>query len=225
MGKFLSGVVFFSLLAGLGSRPVQAQTDVALSGYGAFNQSSSGSTTIQKPSDQAGFLIEARHISNPLVGYEVTYAYNRANQAYATSQPQACPAFGCSSSTAAVQANAHEITADWVASLRILNVRPFALAGGGVLVTVPQGGSVTTNVCGLLTPLCSSSTTAASTQTQAKAMFVYGAGVDWTVLPHLGLRFQYRGRVYKAPDLATAFSSTDKFTRTSEPVLGVFLRF
>ena len=131
MGKFLSGVVFFSLLAGLGSRPVQAQTDVALSGYGAFNQSSSGSTTIQKPSDQAGFLIEARHISNPLVGYEVTYAYNRANQAYATSQPQACPAFGCSSSTAAVQANAHEITADWVASLRILNVRPFALAGGG----------------------------------------------------------------------------------------------
>ena len=225
MGKFLSGVVLFSLLAGLGSRPVQAQTDVALSGYGAFNQSSSSSTTIQKPSDQAGFLIEARHISNPLVGYEVTYAYNRANQAYATSQPQACPAFGCSSSTAAVQANTHEITADWVASLRILNVRPFALAGGGVLVTVPQGGSVTTNVCGLLTPLCSSSTTAASTQTQAKAMFVYGAGVDWTVLPHLGLRFQYRGRVYKAPDLATAFSSTDKFTRTSEPVLGVFLRF
>jgi opacity protein-like surface antigen len=225
MGKFLGGILFFAFLAGFDSRPLWAQTDVAISGYGAFNQSTSSSATIQKPSDQAGFLIEARHISNPLVGYEVTYAYNRANQAYATSQPQVCPAFGCSSSTAAVQANAHEITADWVASLKILNVKPFALAGGGVLVTVPEGGSVTTVGCGLLNPLCSSSTTPASTQTQAKAMFVYGAGVDVAVLPHLGLRFQYRGRVYKAPDLVTAFSSTDKFTRTSEPVLGVFLRF
>jgi opacity protein-like surface antigen len=222
-GKILSGIVFFSLLAGFGSRPVCAQTDVAISGYGAFNQSSSGSTTIQKPSDQGGFLIEARHISNPLVGYEVTYAYNRANQAYATGQPQVCPAFGCSSSTAAVRANAHEITADWVASLKILNFRPFALAGGGVLVNVPEGGTFTTISCNLV--LCSTSTTSASTRTEAKAMFVYGAGVDWTVLPHLGLRFQYRGRVYKAPDLVTAFSSTGAFTRTSEPVLGVFLRF
>ena len=224
MGKFLSGVVFFSLLAGLGSRPVQAQTDVALSGYGAFNQSSSSSTTIQKPSDQAGFLIEARHISNPLVGYEVTYAFNRANQGY-RSQPEVCPALGCTTTTAAIPANAHEVTADWVVSLRVLNLRPFALAGGGVLVNTPQGGTVTTVNCGIINPPCSPVTTAASTQTQAKAMFVYGAGVDWTVLPHLGLRFQYRGRVYKAPDLVTAFSSTDKFTRTSEPVLGVFLRF
>ncbi len=227
MGKFLGGILFIALVAGFGSRPGWAQTDVAISGYGAFNQSSSGTTTIQKPSDQAGFLIEARHISNPLVGYELTYAYNRANQAYATNVgPLPCPTSGCSNPTAAVQANAHEITADWVASLKVLNVRPFALAGGGVLVNVPVGASLTTVVCnGLLPSTCFESTGSTPTQTQAKAMFVYGAGADLSVLPHLGLRFQYRGRVYKAPDLVTAFSSTDKFTRTSEPVLGVFLRF
>ncbi len=212
-------------MLGFGSWRARAQTDLAISGYVAFNQSTTGATTVQKPSDQAGFLIEARHISNPLVGYEVTYGRNRANQGYSTNQAQVCPAFGCGNSTAAVQANAHEVTADWVASLKILNFRPFALAGGGVLLNEPVGASLTMLSCNILTALCFSSTGNTPTQTQAKAMFVYGAGADWTVLPHLGVRFQYRGRVYKAPDLVTAFSSTDKFTRTAEPVLGVFLRF
>jgi hypothetical protein len=56
-------------------------------------------------------------------------------------------------------------------------------------------------------------------------LFTYGAGLDFTVIPHIGLRFQYRGRVSKAPDLVNAFSSTNKFARTSEPVFGVFLSF
>jgi opacity protein-like surface antigen len=74
--------------------------------------------------------------------------------------------------------------------------------------------------CGL-----SITSTPTPTQSETKASFIYGAGVDWTVLPHLGLRFQYRGRVSKAPDLTTAFSSTGNFTRTSEPVIGAFFRF
>ena len=225
MGKFLSGMLFLALLADFGSKPIWAQTDIAISGYGAFNQSTTGTTTVQKPSDQGGFLIEARHISNPLVGYEVTYAFNRANQAYATNPSQVCPVFGCSTSTASVKANAHEFTAEWVASLKIMNLRPFALAGGGVIVNVPEGATLTMLSCNILTSLCSFTTGSTPAQTQRQAMFVYGAGLDWTVVPHLGVRFQYRGRVSKASELVTAFSSTDKFTRTSEPVLGVFLRF
>ena len=63
------------------------------------------------------------------------------------------------------------------------------------------------------------------TQTQTKGVFQYGAGLDWTVLPHIGLRFQYRGNVYKAANLTKVFTSTDKFTQTAEPVVGVFFRF
>jgi opacity protein-like surface antigen len=226
MRKLLTCTLLLGFLLGFGLRHASAQTDIAVSVYGAFNQSTSGSSVKQSPSDQAGFLIEARHISNPLIGYEATYAYNRANQAYATNPILApCPTSGCGSSTAAIPANAHELTADWVVSLKLLNLRPFALAGGGVLVNVPAGGTETTTTCSSINGLCQMSTTNASTQTQAKAAFIYGAGVDWTVLPHLGVRFQYRGRVYKAPDLVTVFSSTDQFTRTAEPVLGAFLRF
>ena len=218
--------VIVAMVLGLGLLPVaaRAQTDIALSGYGAFNQKTSGNQTTQSPSDQGGFLVELRHISNPLVGYEAAYGYNGANQGY-TSVPQACPAFGCATSTAAIPANQHEVTVDWVVSLKVLMFRPFALAGGGVLVTVPQGGTLTTTTCGPgLTP-CLISTTSATTRTETKGEFTYGAGVDWTVLPHLGLRFQYRGLVSRAPVVVTAFSSTNQFTRTSEPVLGAFLRF
>ena len=201
-----------------------AQTDVALSVYGAFNQSTSGNTTLQSPANSAGGLLEVRHIMNPLIGYEATYAYNRDNQGY-SSVGTFCPAGGtCGTSTGAISANAHEVTGDWIVSLKMANLKPFALAGGGLLLNVPTGGTITTTSCGLLNPLCQATTTTAATVTSTKGVFVYGAGVDWTVLPHLGLRFQYRGNLYKASDMTNAFSSTNAFTRNSEPMIGIFFR-
>ena len=58
-----------------------------------------------------------------------------------------------------------------------------------------------------------------------KPVFVYGAGLDWGLVPHLGLRFQYRGNLYKAPDLTTVYTSTGAFMHSSEPTLGVYFRF
>jgi len=91
-------------------------------------------------------------------------------------------------------------------------------------LNMPTAGTVTTTTCGTVNPLCSQSTTAASTSTSTKGVFVYGAGIDWTLLPHLGLRFQYRGNVYKAADLTSSFSSTNAFARNSQPMIGVFFR-
>jgi opacity protein-like surface antigen len=58
-----------------------------------------------------------------------------------------------------------------------------------------------------------------------KAVYLYGAGLDWGVFPHIGLRFQYRGNLYKAPDLTALFTSTNAFTHTSEPMIGAYFRF
>jgi len=113
----------------------------------------------------------------------------------------------CSEPTASVSANANELALNWVVSAPILGFRIFALAGGGFESFNPTGSN------------------GVSTQSQTKGLYDYGAGVDWTVLPHLGLRFQYRGNVYKAPDLATAFSSTDKFTHDAEPMIGAYFNF
>jgi opacity protein-like surface antigen len=200
----------------------QAQTSVALGVYGAFNGATSGDGTQQSPANQAGGLFEFRQIKNPLVGYEATYSYNRGDQGFSDSPPPfACPGI-CTTSTAAIANNAHEVTGDWVVSLHAASLRPFALAGGGLLLNVPSGGTVTTTTCG--PEPCTESTSAAATRTSTEGIFSYGAGLDWELLPHLGLRFQYRGNVYKAPAIANAFSSTNAFTHNAEPVIGIYFR-
>ena len=84
---------FFAFLCGA---VAQAENDVAASLYGAFSGTTTGNNVKQSPANQAGVLFELRHISNPLVGYEVTYSYNRANQSYSRGLvPGACPTSGC----------------------------------------------------------------------------------------------------------------------------------
>jgi len=201
-------------VAAIGNKAAFAQTDVAGSLYGAFNGTTNGNGTVQSPANSAGALLEVRHISNPFIGYEGTYSYNRANEVY-TAAPAACPVSlaPCPTTFATVSANAHELTADWLASVKVSGFRPFALAGGGILFDVPAGSQ-------------SNSTTSESntTSTSTKPVFVYGAGLDWSLLPHLGLRVQFRGNLYKAPNLVNLFTSTGAFTHTSEPMIGVFFR-
>ena len=225
--KWMPRAFFVVGVAVLASAAAYAQTDVAVSLYGAFNGTTTSNDTAQSPSNAAGGLLEVRHIRHPWFGYEGTYAFNRANQKY--SGANACPGINCPiTTTTSVSANAHEVTGDWVASLKIGNFRPFALAGGGVLFDAPVGGQTTITSCGTLHPSCVVGTTTSSTtntSTTTKPVFVYGGGLDWGLLPHLGLRFQYRGNLYKAPDLTTLFTSTKAFTHTAEPMIGVYFRF
>ncbi|MGA2888058.1 MAG: outer membrane beta-barrel protein [Terracidiphilus sp.] len=194
--KWIGTVLLLVGVAAAGSVGAAAQTDVAASFYGAFNGSTNGNGVAQSPSNAAGMLIELRHISNPIVGYEGTYSFNRANQVY--NNGVLAPA--------AVSANAHEITGDWLASVKIANIRPFGLAGVGLLFNQPSSGQT-------------------DTTSSTKPVFVYGLGLDWGLLPHIGLRLQFRENVYKAPDITTLYSSTGAFTHTAEPALGAYFRF
>jgi len=193
----------FVSLSGLA---VHAQTSVGLSLYGAFSGTTNGNGVQQSASNSAGGLVELRHISNPILGWEATYSYNRANQTYSYNPPPECPAPGCALPSGAVSANAHEITGDWVPSIRISNFRPFGVLGLGLLLNEPASGQ-------------------SSTTSSYQAVYVYGAGLDWGLLPHLGLRFQYRGNLYKAPDVTRLYTSTDAFTHTAEPMIGAYLSF
>ena len=218
LARFIVAAIFV-----LCSAAAHSQNDVAASLYGAFNQSTSGNAVQQSPSNAAGVLLELRHIRTPLVGYELTYAYNRANQSYTGTQPGTCGLACGTHVQTSVPNNAHEITGDWVVSLPMGGLRPFVLAGGGLLLNVPSKASVPASQCAIENNVCSMNSV--STHSAAKGVLVYGAGVDWTLSPYLGLRFQYRGNVYKAAALTNALSSTNAFMQTAEPVIGVFLQF
>jgi opacity protein-like surface antigen len=208
--KFLNAGFKLIAFAGLGCLGASAQTDVGLSLYGAFSQKTTGNGVAVSPSNSAGGLFELRHLANPIVGFEATYSFNRANRDYSSTVAITCPINSptpCPPPQPAtrVAANAHEVTVDWVPSVKLLNFRPFGVLGAGLLLDVPSGGQT-------------------STQTSTKAVYVYGAGLDWGLLPHLGLRLQYRGNLYKSPDVTKLYTSADAFTHTAEPMIGVYFR-
>lgn len=221
----ISAASFVAAMAlALASLPASAQTSIALSGYGAFGGTTTANGTQQSPANQAGGLFELRHISNPIFGFEGTYSFNRANETY-TTEPTGCPAFGCSISTETVRSNAHEVTADWTPSVHIANFRPFGVLGVGLLLDVPsesQATVITTNPNPGQSPPNTTTSSTSSTKTSYKPVYVYGAGLDWGLLPHLGLRLQYRGNLYSAPNVTNLFSSTNKFTHTAEPMIGIY---
>jgi opacity protein-like surface antigen len=180
-----------------------SKTDLSLGIYGAFSGATTGNGVMESPSNAAGGIFEVRHIENPLVGFEGTYSFNRANQVYSSTVSCGLPCGNISPAT--ISADAHEVTADYLASLKIANLRPFVLAGAGLLFNEPVSGQ-------------------ANATSSNKPVAVYGAGLDWGLLPHIGVRLQYRGNLYKAPDLTKAFSSTGAFTHTAEPMIGIYLR-
>ena len=128
--RLVSAILIFSL-ANLGvtfaaaqASAVKAisQTDVGLSVYGAFSGRTTGDGIEQSPSNAAGGILEVRHIKNPLVGFEGTYSFNGANQVYS---PQITCGLPCGPEVpATISARAHEVTGDWIASLKIANLRP-----------------------------------------------------------------------------------------------------
>jgi len=193
---------FLLLLAGTAA----AQTSLGASLYGAFGGASSANGVEESPTNTAGGLFELRHISNPILGFEATYSYNRADETYTANT--AVPAGSCTTapcvSSVTIPAAAHEITADWVPSLHVANLRPFGVLGAGVLLNMPSNGRN-------------------NSQSSTQAVYVYGAGLDWGLLPHLGLRLQYRGNLYKAPDVTTLYTSIDAFRHTAEPMIGIYL--
>jgi hypothetical protein len=212
MNQLRLGVVVLAGLAWCLVGVARGQTSVAASVYGSFGGTANGNNVQQSPSNAAGVLFEVRHISNPLVGYEATYSYNRDDQSYKYTgpisaiacNPSPCP--GQPSGPLSIPANAHEVTGDYIVSLPVANFRPFLLVGGGILFNQPSGSS-------------------SGAESATKGVLVYGGGVDWTMLPHLGIRGQYRGNVFKAPDLTTAFSSTGAFMHTAQPMIGAYLKF
>src|ERR1700741_3769896 len=103
------------ILSGL-QTAARAQTDVAASLFGAFSGTTTGNGTVQSPSNAAGVLLELRHISNPRVGYELTYSSNRANQNYNNLEE--------------IKTAAHQVGANWLVSFPVLMLKPFVLAGG-----------------------------------------------------------------------------------------------
>jgi hypothetical protein len=186
------------------AQATSSQFDVSASFYEAFTSGTAGDGTKQTPTNADGGLVEARYLMNRLAGFGMSYSYNRANQSF-TPNGTNCE-YACNNPVTNLKASASEISLDWVPSVKIGNIRPFAIGGIGFFITSPGNSTYEVN-------------------TVVRPVYVFGGGLDFSLISHFGIRVQYRDNLYKAPDLSALYPSTGVFTSSSEPMGGLFYRF
>jgi opacity protein-like surface antigen len=199
--KFLSSLVVF-IFAVSAQFAATAQSVKNLEGavnfYGQFTGKTSGNGVTDNPTNSLGVLAQVRQSFRPWLGYEISYSYTRYSERYNTI-------------LYSVQNNVHEASGAYLLQgpkLPILGLQPFASVGVGGLLFLP------TTVGGQ------------RYHQQWRTPFIYEIGVNYPVLTsHLGLRFQYRGLIYKAPDYGVPLLTTGSTRQTSEPSVGAYLRF
>ena len=196
----LSTLLLFGSAAFAQEEPAWKHGEVSVQGTGSFTKNSNGNGISQHSTDTGGVLIGYRYHFNNWIAAEANYGYDRNTQQNLTS-----------GGPFNVQANVHQATAAFVVTLPVTyRLNPYVLAGGGALVFDPTGNAGQ-SVPGALR--------------QAKGAFVYGGGVDFTVVRHVALRAEYRGFVYNRPDFQLAALDSNVTAHTAQPSAGLVFRF
>jgi opacity protein-like surface antigen len=200
---FLAGIVLvFLFLLSLAATAQEERSEISLQGTGFFTKSTSGNGTAYSTTETGGFLSTYRYHLNRWISAEAAYGYDLNTQKYLFS-----------SSAFRIQSGIHQATGSVVLNLpsRVTSrLSPYVLAGGGALVFNPVGNQFNT---------------VSGAQTQAKATFVYGAGVNYGITKRLSLRAEYRGLVYGTPYFGFGALSTNSLTHTMQPSVGFTFRF
>lgn len=191
-------VAVFILATGMAF--AQSSGDFSANLTGVFGNSTTGNGLTQTPTNSAGLLLSGRFNIGHFSAVEANYGYTQNSQKYLDQ-------FG---NFAEVQTGVHEVTGAYVLRSSHGPVRPFVLAGGGLLVFDP------TNANNLLL---------FTGNRQTRPAFLYGGGADFRINRMAAVRAQLRGLVYKAPTFGQSSLDTGSAERTVEPSIGLVFRF
>jgi len=205
-----------------------SQTDVSLGVFGQFTPSrvpvatstlpvgTSIQQTIQGASISAGVLGAFHQSFRPWLGYNVNFGYSRLHENYSegtvyTPNGSAPPSYTQHDSFmhGSIGTNVYELTATYVVQgPKSHRLTTFAQLGGGTLAFLPTQDPSPYAV-------------------QFRSAMVFGAGINYRLSEHFGLRGEYRGLFYKNPDFSRngPFPTTKLFTVTNEPTLSMVYAF
>ena len=190
------------VLLALAATAQENRSEISIQGTGFFTRDSSGNGTAYSATQTGGLLATYRYHLNRWISAEGAYGYDVNSQKYLVS-----------SSGFRIQSGIHQMTGGLVLKLpsrASSRLNPYVLAGGGALFFDPTG---------------SFSNTVSGAQSQAKGVFVYGAGINYAVSKRLSLRAEYRGLVYETPDFGLTGFTTNSVTHTAQPSVGLAFRF
>lgn len=200
-----AAAIFLGAAAVLSGASAHAQFDVAASFFSPYNTSTTGNGAQQTPKNSPGILLEFRYIIKPLMGFQLSYSYNPADESYVVA-PGSC-GLRCGNQPVTVTSDNHVIGMDWVATTKkkYAGFSPFGLAGLGFVISEPNTNDYALN-------------------SVVRISFDYGGGVNYALGSRFGVRAQVRGAAYKAPDLSILYSPTGAYMQTIQPAIGIYFR-
>ncbi|HEY6446448.1 MAG TPA: outer membrane beta-barrel protein [Acidobacteriaceae bacterium] len=175
--------------------------DIAVDGFAEFTQTVSGNGITDTPTKAGGGAASFRHSFHWWLGYDAGYEYTRYHESY-TGVP------GHPEQVYGVQHNQHEFSGSYYVHGPTVFIQPFALVGVSAVIFSPSlnGGQ--------------------NVPWQSRPGINFGVGANMPLLTsHIGLRLEYRGVYYKAPNFGDSFLDTNTFRLTSEPMAGVYVKF
>jgi len=194
----LGSVVLLTLAA----MAQENRSEISLQGAGFFTRSTSGNGTAYSTTETGGFLSTYRYHLNHWAAAEAAYGYDANSQKYFVP-----------TGAFRIQSGIHQVTGSLVLNLPYhtsSRLNPYIMAGGGALMFEPSGNQFNT---------------LSGAQSQAKGVFVYGAGVNYAIRKRIALRAEYRGLVYGTPNFGFGALSTNSVTHTAVPSVGLTFRF
>jgi opacity protein-like surface antigen len=183
------------ILFGISAWAQESKYEVTVQGSGFFPKQTTKGAVTSKPMSSGGLMTGVRVNLSNRFAFEGDYDYFRNDAKYVVNR-----------GLNRVPMNVHGVTGTGIMRLPAFrNLRPFALAGGGLMMFDPRKTS--------------------AINTQTRGTFVYGGGADIPVIKHVALRAQYRGFVYKVPDFDNSKFKADKFSHAAVPSAGLVLTF
>lgn len=203
---------------------VPSERDISLGSFSQLTATRSVSRDynqyLQGTSPSAGVLGTFHQQFSPWLGYNVNFGYTRMAEIYQrdfgvafAGSPVVAgnPIVTGSFSRGSIGTNTYELSAAYVAKepSSTKHLQTFVQGGGGVLMLLPTDKPF-------------------RGFNSYRAIAVFGAGVDYRITEHLGLRAEYRGLFYKNPDFAAVTSLipvSKQFTVTNEPTVSLTYTF
>jgi opacity protein-like surface antigen len=184
----------------------QIGLDVAVSGAGVFSRttSSTSGTVSDSPTKSGAEFGTVRYHLKKLHAFELNIGHTQNSQMF-TVPPDIYR----------VRTGITELTAAYVFTpFQHTKWQPFLMAGGGALRFRP-GNTYIDQVQNSF-----------GTSTTTSLAFLYGGGSDYMIWKRLGVRFQYRGLIYKNPDFGVPSRFyTGAKGHMAEPSVGLLLKF
>ncbi len=195
--KKVFGFALVAVLLASGAFAQENKYEMTVQGSGFFPKQTTKNGITSKPTASGGVVAGFRVNLNNRFAVEGDYDYGRNSEK-----------FFVAGTATRIPVNVHSLTATGVVKLPTFrDVRPFAVAGGGMMVIDPRESS--------------------STNSQTRGTLVYGGGFDMPLpmAKRVAFRAQYRGFVYKVPDFDTTRLKTDKFGHAAVPSAGLVFCF